>query len=115
MRATAAAVFVILLRATAASAGCPPIEEWRNATLSAGGPVVCAKLYATENCTGFSYPFGVSSSIPDLRHAFSWNVSASSLSTVNTTCRIYRTRQLRRSLDLAATYAYGPVPTTLES
>ncbi|KAH7723822.1 hypothetical protein AAVH_08616 [Aphelenchoides avenae] len=47
---------------------CPKFDEWRTATTSVNGPLVCAKLYNNENCTGFPILFGVNISVGDLSH-----------------------------------------------
>ncbi|KAI1712101.1 hypothetical protein Ddc_12597 [Ditylenchus destructor] len=57
---------ILCYNAIIVSGDCPDSREWRNVRISPGGPLVCARLYGDEKCSGFPLPFGINSSTPDL-------------------------------------------------
>lgn len=64
----AAALISVTLLLGLANAACPKFSEWSDATVDAGGPLVCAKIYSNDNCSGLPTLLGVGAAIPDLEH-----------------------------------------------
>ncbi|KAI1707303.1 lectin c-type domain-containing protein [Ditylenchus destructor] len=71
MLATFLTIILLYCNATPVLSDCPKAQQWMNKTISPGGPLVCAKLYADDKCAGFPLPFGINSSSSDLGTASS--------------------------------------------
>lgn len=64
-------VFHAIIVSGGAASQCPAISDWRNTPISAGGPLVCAKIYEDRNCSRRPLQVGLNESLPDLQRPFS--------------------------------------------